>query len=207
MSRSTVNRVVPALAGVLLLLGGLLVLAGGLDLYGRLGIDPPGWWPLTSPDQPLFSYASRTRWTDRDWWWPAAVAGLSLLLVLGLWWLFAQLRRTAPSTLALPAPADSGLRLRLRTRALEEVLESGADGLAEVERARVRVAGRPRRLTVRAAVTLAPGGDPAALVERFDAGPLADARASIGLDELPARLRVRVAGTKAAATPKHPRVL
>ncbi|MFC8450499.1 alkaline shock response membrane anchor protein AmaP [Kitasatospora sp. NPDC057223] len=207
MSRSTVNRVVLAPAGLVLLLGGLLVLAGGLDLYGRLGIDPPGWWPLTSPDQPLFSHASRTRWTDRDWWWPAVVAGLSLLLALGLWWLFAQLRRTAPSTLALPAPADAGLRLRLRTRALEEVLESGAEGLAEVGRARVRIAGRPRRLTVRGAVTLAPGGGPAALVEQFDAGPLAAARSSIGLDELPAALRVRVAATKRAATPKHPRVI
>ncbi len=207
MNRSTVNRTVLAVAGVLLLLGGLLVLAGGLDLYGRLGIDPPDWWPLTSPDQPLFSHASRTRWTDRDWWWPAVVASLSVLLALALWWLFAQLRRIAPSSLALPSPPDAGLRLRLRTRALEEVLESGTEGLADVERARVRIAGRPKRLTVRGVLTLAPGGDPAALVKRFDAGPLTDARTSIGLDELPARLRVRVAATKQAATPKHPRVI
>ena len=207
MSRSAVNRVLLAVAGAVLLFVGLLVLAGGLDLYGHLDLDPPSWWPLTSPDQPLFSHASRTRWTDRDWWWPSVITALSVLLLLGLWWLFAQLRRITPSSLALPAPADAGLRLRLRTRALEEALEAGARRLPEVARARVRMTGRVRRLTVRGTFLLNPGGDPAALVERFDAGPLTDARTSVGLTALPARLRLRVATKRPAAGPKHPRVL
>ncbi|WP_371479008.1 alkaline shock response membrane anchor protein AmaP [Kitasatospora sp. NBC_00315] len=207
MSRSTVNRILLAVAGVLLLLGGLLVLAGGLDLYARLNLDPPHWWPLTSPDQPLFSHASRTRWTDRDWWWPAVVGALSLVIVLGLWWFFAQLRRTAPSSLALPAPADAGLRLRLRTKALEDALRSGVQRLPEVQRARVRMEGRGKRLAVRGTVLLAPGGDPATLLRRIEAGPLTEARTSVGLNGLPARLRLRVATKKPAATPKHPRVL
>jgi hypothetical protein len=207
MNRSTVNRTVLAVAGVALLLVGLLVLAGGLDLYRHLGVVPPDWWPLTSPDQPLLSHASRTRWKDQDWWWPAVIGGLSLIVALGLWWLFAQFRRTVPSILVLPDPAGTGLRLRLRTRTLVDALESGAAGLPQVERARVRVAGRVERLTVHGALLLPPGGDPAALVERFDAGPLTQGRTSLGLPELPARLRLKVATEKSTATPKHRRVV
>ncbi|MCX5210182.1 alkaline shock response membrane anchor protein AmaP [Kitasatospora sp. NBC_00240] len=208
MSRSGVNRVVLAVAGVLLLAVGLLVLAGGLDLYRHLGLDMPHWWPLTSPDQPLLSDASRTRWTDRSWWWPVVIGGLSLIVLLGLWWLVAQFRRPAPSSLALPTPAGTGLRLRLRTKALEEALESGTDGLPGVQRARMKVVGRrTERLTVHGVVLLSPGGDPAALVEGFDAGPLDQARSSLALAALPARLRLRVAARKPAATPKHPRVI
>ncbi|MFC9329931.1 alkaline shock response membrane anchor protein AmaP [Kitasatospora sp. NPDC057015] len=207
MNRSTVNRTVLAVAGVALLLVGLLVLAGGLDLYRHLGVVPPDGWPLTSPDQPLLSHASRTRWKEEDWWWPAVIGGLSLTVALGLWWLIAQLRPAVPGTLVLPAPADTGLRLRLRTRTLVDALESGAAGLPEVERARVRVAGRVDRLTVNGALLLAPGGDPAALVERFDSGPLAQGRTSLGLPGLPARLRLKVATEKPTATPKHRRVI
>ncbi|MET9617289.1 alkaline shock response membrane anchor protein AmaP [Kitasatospora indigofera] len=207
MNRSSVNRVVLALAGLLLLAVGLLVLAGGLDLYRHLGLDMPDGWPLTSPDQPLLSDSARTRWTDEGWWWPVVIGGLSLIVVLGIWWLVAQLRRPAPSSLPLPAPG-TGLRLRLRTKALEEALESGTEGLPGVGRARMRVAGRrTRRLTVHGSVLLLPGGDPAALVEGFDAGPLGQARSSLALTALPARLRLRVAARKPAATPKHPRVI
>lgn len=145
MSRSTVNRVLLGVAAVLLLAAGALVLAGGLDLYARLGLDMPGWWPLTSPDQPVVSAGSRTRWADESWWWPAVIAGLALVVAGTAWWLLAQLRRSGPATIALPTPGASGLRLRLRTRALEEALETGTVVLPEVERVSVRLLRGPRR--------------------------------------------------------------
>ncbi|MGV9267744.1 alkaline shock response membrane anchor protein AmaP [Kitasatospora sp. NPDC003701] len=199
MSRSTVNRVLLGVVGVLLLAAGVLVLAGGLDLYARLGLDMPGWWPLTSPDRPVVSAGSRTRWADESWWWPAVIAGLVLVVAGTAWWLFAQLRRSGPATIVLPTPGASGLRLRLRTRALEEALETGTVALPEVERVSVRLLrGQPR---LRAAVRLTPGGDPAELVEHFETGPRSNATASLGLADLPADLRIRVLAAKPATAP------
>ncbi|MGA5819376.1 alkaline shock response membrane anchor protein AmaP [Kitasatospora sp. NPDC094028] len=187
-----VNRVLLGVAGVLLLGVGALVLAGGLGLYRHLGVQPPSRWPLTSPDQPLLSDRSRMRWVARDWWWPAVVSGLSVLVVGMAWWLVAQLRRTGLSSIAVPTPGAGGLRLRVTARALEDVLERGTAVLPEVERAGVRLVRAPRHPRLRGAVRLTPGGDPVGLVEHFEDGPRADARASLGLAELPAELRIRV---------------
>ncbi|MFE2723476.1 alkaline shock response membrane anchor protein AmaP [Kitasatospora sp. NPDC059327] len=203
MSRSTVNRVLLGVVAVLLLAAGLLVLAGGLDLYRRLGADLPDGWPLAAPDRPVLSTASRTRWVDEPWWWPAVIAGLALLVAGAAWWLFVQLRRSGPATIALPTPGTTGLRLRLRTRALEEALETGTVVLPEVERVAVRLlrgSGRPR---LRATVRLTPGGEPAELVEHFETGPRNDARSSLGLAELPADLRMRVLAAKPAAAARR----
>lgn len=163
MSRSTVNRVLLGVAGLVLLAAGVLVLAGGLDLYRRLGVDPPSWWPLTSPDQPVVSAYSRTEWVnqswwaDRSWWWAVVIAGPAIVVAGAAWWLFAQLRRSGPATVAVPTPGASGLRLRLRSRALEEVLETGTVALPEVERAGVRLVRGRRHPRLRATVRLTPG--------------------------------------------------
>ncbi len=214
MSRTTVNRVLLGLAGLLLLLGGLLVLAGGLDLYGHWHLSPPSWWPLTSPSQPVLSDASRTRWRDRGWWWPVVIGGLALLLLLALCWLAAQLRRPSPAELRLATPQTPGLALRLRGAALAEVIESAAEALPGVESARVRLLGKERRLRARALLLLEPGADVAAAVRAVHAGPLAQARAALGPDtELPLDLRIRVAAPPKAPSehsrrrPRKPRVV
>ncbi|MEV0194020.1 alkaline shock response membrane anchor protein AmaP [Kitasatospora purpeofusca] len=213
MSRTAVNRLLLGVVGAVLLVVGLLALLGGLDLYRRLGLDPPSRWPLASPDRPVLGARARTRWADRSWWWPVVIGGLSLL-VLGLgWWLLAQLRRSGPATVLLPTPGVSGLRLRLRTRALEEAVESGAVTLPEVERVGVRLVRGRRHPRLRAAVRMTPGGDPAALAEHFETGPRTGARASLGLPELPAELRIRVVAARPEVTGrqhrrnKRPRVL
>ncbi|MFJ9520689.1 alkaline shock response membrane anchor protein AmaP [Kitasatospora sp. NPDC101801] len=191
MSRSTVNRVLLGLAGVLLLAGGALVLAGGLDLYGRLGVRMPHWWPLTSPDQPVLSYASRTRWSGEAWWWPVVFAVLGLTVAGSLWWLFAQVRRSGPGSVTVPVAAE-GVRLRVRSRALADAVETETVALPEVVRVQARLTGRPKRLLLRAAVRLTPDGDPATAVDDFHAGPLAHARTTLGRD-LPTDLRLQVA--------------
>ncbi|MQS14619.1 alkaline shock response membrane anchor protein AmaP [Streptomyces kaniharaensis] len=202
MRRGIVNRVLLGIVGAALLAAGVLVLAGGLDLYGRLGADPPGWWPLTSPDQPVVSATSRTRWVESSWWWPTVIGGLSVLVVVMVSWLVVQLRRTGLSSIAVPTSGVTGLRVRVSARTLEEALETGTAVLPEVERAGVRLVRAPGHPRLRGAVRLTPGGDPAALVEHFETGPRADALGSLGVPELPADLRIRVLQA-APAEPRH----
>ncbi|MFJ9846197.1 alkaline shock response membrane anchor protein AmaP [Kitasatospora sp. NPDC101155] len=192
MTRTVVNRVLLGAVGVVLLGVGVLVLAGGLDLYRRLGVDPPNRWPLTSPDQPVVSTRSRARWVGSSWWWPTVIGGLSVLVAGMAWWLVAQLRRTGLSSIAVSTPGVGGLRLRVSARALEEAVENGTVVLPEVERVGVRLVRAPRHPRLRGAVRLTPGGDPVGLVEHFEDGPRVDALGSLGLAELPADLRIRV---------------
>ncbi|MFE2105802.1 alkaline shock response membrane anchor protein AmaP [Kitasatospora sp. NPDC059463] len=205
MSRGTVNRLLLGVVGAALLAAGVLVLAGGLDLYGRLGVDPPSWWPLTSPDQPVVSADSRTRWVGESWWWPVAIGGPAVVVAGTAWWLLAQLRRSGPTSVLLPTPGAPGLRLRLRTRALEEAVEIGAVELPEVERVGVRLVRGTRHPRLRAAVRMTPGGDPAALAEHFESGPRAGALASLGLPDLPADLRIRVVAARPEVTGRRRR--
>ncbi|GAA1402507.1 alkaline shock response membrane anchor protein AmaP [Kitasatospora putterlickiae] len=205
MKRGTVNRLLLGVVGAALLAAGVLVLAGGLDLYGRLGVDPPSWWPLTSPDQPVVSEDSRTRWSGESWWWPAVIAGLVVVVAVTAWWLVAQLRRSGPTTVVLPTPDVPGLRLRLRTRALEEAVESEAVALPEVERVGARLVRGSRRPRLRVAARMTPGGDPAALAEHFETGPRTGVLASMGLPELPADLRIRVVAARPEVTGRRRR--
>ncbi|MFD7731309.1 alkaline shock response membrane anchor protein AmaP [Kitasatospora phosalacinea] len=210
MSRRAVNRTLLGLVGLVLLVGGALVLLGGLDAYRHLGVTPPDWWPLTSPDQPVLSEAGRTRWTDRDWWWPVAIAVPALVVAGCLWWLFAQLHRGGPAGVDLPSPAAPGephFALHVRSRAVEEAIEAETVALPDVERVTVKVTGAARRPEVRTAVRLAPGADTGALVAAYRTGPVEHARRSLGLAVLPAQLRLR--GAKARrerARRKAPRV-
>ncbi|MFD4660947.1 alkaline shock response membrane anchor protein AmaP [Kitasatospora sp. NPDC058444] len=204
MRRTVVNRVLLGAVGAVLLGVGVLVLAGGLDLYRRLGVHPPDRWPFTSPDQPVVSAGSRQRWVASAWWWPTVIGGLTLLVAGMVWLLVAQLRRTGLSSIAVPTPGASGLRLRVGARALEEALENRTVVLPEVERAGVRLVRAPRHPRLRGAVRLRPGGDPAALVEHFEDGPRAEACGSLRLAELPADLRIRVLQA-APAEPRHGR--
>ncbi|MCC9308260.1 alkaline shock response membrane anchor protein AmaP [Kitasatospora sp. RB6PN24] len=198
MNRTTVNRVLLAVIGAVLLIGALLVLVGGFDVYHRLAVTPPSWWPLISPHQPVLSTASRTRWRDRGWWWPAVVAGFALLVVLSVCWLAAQLRRPEPAEIELPTHGTPGLRLRLRGPALSRAVQEAALHLPEVTAARVRLLGHPhlarRRARLRAQLLLKPGSDPSAAVVAFQRGPLTYAYGAVG-GELPLELRLQVASS------------
>ncbi|MFE0462954.1 alkaline shock response membrane anchor protein AmaP [Kitasatospora sp. NPDC058965] len=197
MSRSTVNRLVLGLVGVVLLGGALLVLAGGLHLYRRLGVEPPSGWPLTSADGPVLSTAERTRWRDQGWWWPAVVGGLAVVALLVLWWLSAQLRRPVPPELDRADPQPPGLQLRVRSAALAAAVQEAAVRLPRVTAARVALAGR-RAPTLRAVLLLEPGSDPAGTVTDFTSGPHAAAGQALGLpDPLPLDLRLQVSPTPA----------
>src|SRR3954447_14087525 len=90
--RITLNRVLLALTGLVLLVVGLSVLVGSLDLQRHWDFTVPGWWPFTGPKDVLLTAHDRTRYRSDGWWWPVVFAVLGVLFLAALWWLLAQSR-------------------------------------------------------------------------------------------------------------------
>ncbi|MBT2471788.1 alkaline shock response membrane anchor protein AmaP [Streptomyces sp. ISL-66] len=191
MRKSAINRILLALAGIVLLGAGILILAGGFDVYQRWQLAPPTGWPLTHRDAVLLSAADRTRWTSEGWWWPAAIAALALVFLLALWWLLAQLRRTHPGHISLGGPAAVD-DVELRERALSDALAADIRRQPGVTRARARMVGSPSHPAAHIDVTLSPDSEPRSVVQSLCDGPLARARQSTGRSRLPARAQLRV---------------
>ncbi|WP_374772606.1 alkaline shock response membrane anchor protein AmaP [Streptomyces sp. NBC_01310] len=188
--KSAVNRVLLALAGIVLLGVGLMILAGGFDLYRRGSLTPPDGWPLTTRDDVLLADADRTRWTDEGWWWPAAIAVLAIVTLLAVWWLLAQLRRTHPGTLSVGgAQAVDGVELR--EGALGDALAADARHLPGVHQARARMDGSSSHPEAHLDITLTPDTEPGPVLQSLCDGPLESARRSTGRT-LPARAHLRL---------------
>lgn len=184
-----VNRVLLGLAGLVLLFLGLAVLAGGAGLQRRWDVSPGSGWPWNGPDDVLLTDARRTAFRTEDWWWPVLITGLSVLLVLWLWWLLAQLRRRRLGSLLVDSGDGEGALLR--GRALEDVLAAEAQTLDGVERARITLQGRRTSPRVRVGLLLAPHAEPGPVLEQLRTEALEHARASAGLAALPAEVRLR----------------
>lgn len=176
----TVNRVLLGLAGVVLVCVGGAVLVAGLDL----GV--PSWWPWKGPDAVLLSESARRRWG-----WPVVVTVLAVLLLLTLWWLLAQLRRPRLAEVLVDSrDAESAV---LRGRALEGAVESEAESLDGVARARVRLTGRRTAPSARVSLLLEPHASPKETLSRLRDGVLRHARESAGLGRLPTEAHLRAA--------------
>ncbi|RDG39353.1 alkaline shock response membrane anchor protein AmaP [Streptomyces corynorhini] len=184
-----VNRVLLALAGLILLCAGGIVLARGLAW------PVPSWWPYRGPRDVLLSRADRERWHGTDWWWPVVIAVLAVLVVLALWWLLAQTRRARLSEVLVDSGDGEGAALR--GRALEEAMEDDARSLDGVARARVRLTGRRTGPAARVRLLLEPHAAPADTLRRLGDEALAHARDSAGLASLPAEVRLRAARHRA----------
>ncbi|WPO74602.1 MULTISPECIES: alkaline shock response membrane anchor protein AmaP [unclassified Streptomyces] len=179
----TVNRVLLALTGLVLLVAGGSVLAIGL------GASPPSWWLHEGRHDVLVSAADRARWRDEGWFWPTVIAVLALLVLLSLWWLSAQLRRRRLAEV-LVATGD-GEGALLRGRAMEDVLAGEAETLDGVERAQAALRGRRTTPRARVDLALAPDASPSDALHRFSSEVLTHARDSAGLASLPATVRLR----------------
>ncbi|MBQ0830290.1 alkaline shock response membrane anchor protein AmaP [Streptomyces tagetis] len=179
----TVNRVLLALVGLILIALGGSVLAVGYD------VSPPSWWVHQGPHDVLLSDAERTRWRDAGWWWPVVIAALALLLLLALWWLVSVLRRRRLAEVLIDSGDGEGAVVR--GRALEDGLAEEAGRVDGVERARARLLGRRGAPRARLRLLLAPHVDPGTALDDLTTGPLAHARDSAGLDSLPAEVRLR----------------
>ncbi|MEV1047417.1 alkaline shock response membrane anchor protein AmaP [Streptomyces sp. NPDC049916] len=181
--RSTVNRVLLALAGL------VLVVLGGAVLAAGLGASVPSWWPWDGKGDVLLSDADRGRWRDEGWWWPTVIAVLAVLVVLALWWLLAQLRRGRLAEVLVDSGDGEGARLR--GRALESALAGEAGELDGVSRANAALTGRRTAPRARVRLLLEPHAAPLGTLNAVADGALTHARQSAGLAELPAEVRLK----------------
>ncbi|MFJ9541742.1 alkaline shock response membrane anchor protein AmaP [Streptomyces sp. NPDC101225] len=179
----TVNRVLTALVGLVLLVLGGAVLAVGL------GVRPPSWWIHAGRHDVLLSDAERTHWRDAGWWWPTVIAALAVLVLAALWWLTAVLRRRRLAEVLVDTGDGEGALLR--GRALENVLAGEAGRLEGVAHARARLTGGRTAPESRLQLELEPHVDPGTALYRLTTEALAHARRSAGLAAFPAEVRMK----------------
>ncbi|MFF4247000.1 alkaline shock response membrane anchor protein AmaP [Streptomyces sp. NPDC001822] len=177
------NRVLTGLAGL------VLVVVGGGVLVAGLGLSLPSWWPYDGRNDVLLSREDRYRWRDEGWWWPTVIAVLAVLVLLALWWLLAQLRRGRLAEILVDSGDGEGALLR--GRALEGVLGGEAASLDGVSDAKVTLTGRRTAPRARLRLLLEPHAAPGPTLRSISEGALAHARASAGLGELPAEVRLK----------------
>ncbi|WP_089100804.1 alkaline shock response membrane anchor protein AmaP [Streptomyces hyaluromycini] len=178
----TVNRVLIALAGLLLLALGGSVLAVGL------GAPSPSWWIHQGRHDVLLSTAERTHWRDAGWWWPTVLAALAVLVLLALWWLTAQLRRRRLTEVRVDT--GDGESALLRGRALETVLATDAAHQQGVSHAQAVLRGTRTAPQVRVWLQLEPDVAPGEALDDLTAQALTHARDSAALEKLPAEVRL-----------------
>ncbi|MFE3326222.1 alkaline shock response membrane anchor protein AmaP [Streptomyces sp. NPDC059176] len=178
-----VNRVLIGVVGLVLSATGVAVLAAGA------GLGVPSWWPWNGPEDVLLSRSERKRWQGEDWWWPLVITVLTVVVLLALCWLIAQLRRSRlPGILVDSGDGDGAT---LRGRALESVLAGEAEHVAGVSRAQVVLHGRRTVPTLRVRLLLEPYASPGEVLDRVSAGAFRNARESVGLSVFPAEVRLR----------------
>ncbi|MFD8892106.1 alkaline shock response membrane anchor protein AmaP [Streptomyces sp. NPDC059566] len=178
----TVNRILLAVAGAVLLAVGIVVLTGV--------------WPLHGRHAPLLSEETRSRYWHADgWWWWAVAAGLAVVVLLALWWLLSQLRRSRLG--AVVVDSGDGAFALLRGRALEEAVAAEAGAVDGVAGCRVALRGRRGSPALRVALQLEPHAVPADALAAVAGPVLTHARTSAGLPELPAEARLKVTSHRA----------
>lgn len=187
--RTTVNRVLLGLTGLLLLALGLSVLIGGLDLQRHWDVTLPSSWPFDGPKDVLLTDHDRTRFRAHGWWWPVVIAALGVLFVAALWWLLAQARTRRLRQLRVDSGDAQGALVR--GRAVEHVLSAESEAYEGVEWAGASLVGRRGGPQARLVLGLAPHATPVDVVAALDASVLERARTSAGLAELPAEARLR----------------
>ncbi|MCL2552824.1 MAG: alkaline shock response membrane anchor protein AmaP [Actinomycetia bacterium] len=194
--RTTVNRILLGLIGLVLLALGVAVLIGSLDLQRHWNFTMPSSWPFKGPKDVLLSAHDRTKYRSRGWWWPTVIAALGVLFLGGLWWLLAQARTRRLRQLRIGS--GDGRSVQIRGRALESVLAAESEAYEGVEwagTALLRRRGAPR---ARLVLGLAPHATPLDVVTGLDTSVLANARTSTGLDALPAEARLRAVRHRAS---------
>ncbi|MEU9143022.1 alkaline shock response membrane anchor protein AmaP [Streptomyces sp. NPDC048349] len=176
-----VNRILLAATGLVLLAAGGSVLAAS--------------WPLGGRHAPLLTDEVRRRYGQADGWWWAVAAGLGLCVLLSLWWLLAQLRRSRLR--AVEVDTGDGAFALLRGRALEEAVTADAGAVDGVARCRVALRGRRGSPALRISLELEPHAVPADVLAALAGPVLTRARTSAGLAGLTAQARLKVAPHKA----------
>ncbi|HEY4006097.1 MAG TPA: alkaline shock response membrane anchor protein AmaP [Pseudonocardia sp.] len=180
-ARSTrAERSLVALLGLLLLVGGALGLLVGRGVLG----EPRSYRPLLDP---LAVQLLRT------YQLPAlmvAVLVALLLVVLGLLWLVRSLRPERRPDLVLEATGNTSLRVTAGATA--EAVARDAERLPGVERAAVRLVGRPSAPALRLTLWLTDGADVRTIWRDLEESVLARVRSSLGVESMPTAIRLEL---------------
>ncbi|MEW2530692.1 hypothetical protein [Streptomyces sp. NPDC047071] len=187
--RSAANRAVLLVTGALAVLGGA-ALASTTDAVRR---RLPEALPRLDPDRVWLDGAALDRWRAHGWWAAAVIAALALGLLATAAWAAYEVRagRLRHLPLGEPEHARHG-DITLSGAALAAAVTDRARATPGVDRARVRLLGRPRHLRAHVTVTLAPGVAPRAVLQRLTRDAIAEARAAAAPRTLRAEIHFEV---------------
>ncbi|NMH94729.1 alkaline shock response membrane anchor protein AmaP [Pseudonocardia bannensis] len=181
MARSAAgDRTLVVLLGLVLLAAGTLV---ALLSYGVFGAGRAQ-RPLLDP---MIVDALRAQPTLAR---SIAIAAGLLLAVLGLVWTARSLRPERRPDLVVDAGPDTAIVIT--APAVADAVANQAATLPGVARARARLVGDDRAPALRVTLWLTDDADVAEVCRRLDQEVLAGTRASLGVDELPAAVRLEL---------------
>jgi hypothetical protein len=175
------NRVLLTILGVLLVAAGIYTL---LRSWGALGD--------AAADDPLFTPAARN-WVDRNqgWFWPV-MAGLSTLIaLLAVRWLIAQLRTDRPGSSDLAWSTPSG-RTRIQAGAIADAVSDDIESDPGVERAVVRMVGDEEHPELHLYLDARDDASLAELRDHLETGAIPRLRSALELDDVAAHARFRL---------------
>ncbi|QCX81883.1 hypothetical protein C9F11_41515 [Streptomyces sp. YIM 121038] len=187
--RSAANRAVLLVTGALAVLGGA-ALASTTDAVRR---RLPEALPRLDPDRVWLDGAALDRWRAHGWWAAAVIAALALGVLATAAWVAYEARagRLRHLPLGDPGHARHG-DVTLSGAALAAAVGDRASATPGVDRARVRLLGRPRHLRAHVTVTLAPGVAPQVVLQRLTRDAIAEARAAAAPRTLHAEIHFEV---------------
>ncbi|GAB3375566.1 Asp23/Gls24 family envelope stress response protein [Amycolatopsis echigonensis] len=174
------ERTLTSLVGVLGVLAGAGALVVGMGWLGQFRGHRPVLDPIALGwlrDHALYARIG------------AIVLGV-LLLVFGLWWFFRSLRPERRPDLKLDETI--GAELTVTASALAGAVQTDAESVEGVTRARVRSVGTVAEPALRITLWLAEGTEVRRVWEDLDAYVLTRARESLGVETLPAAVRLEL---------------
>jgi len=176
------NRVLLTILGVLLVAAGVYTL---LRSWGALGDS--------AAHDPLFTASARD-WVQRneEWFWPVA-AGLSTLVgLLALRWLLAQLRTDRPGNSDLSWSTPSG-RTRIQASAIADAVSGDIQTDPGVERATVRMVGDEQQPELHLYIDARDDAALAEIRDQLETRAIPNLCTALDLPEIAAHARFRLA--------------
>ncbi|MEV0390890.1 alkaline shock response membrane anchor protein AmaP [Nonomuraea sp. NPDC050643] len=172
------NRTGLTLLGLILFVAGGAALARGLGVFGVNAARAP------LLPAPVSAFARST-----SWFWPAIAAGGVVVGVIGLSWLLAQFRLDRLGRMRLES-GPSGVT-EIGGRQASEAVADQVSAYEGVRRVRASLRGKPDIPVLDLRVTSQASAHPDALITRLHDEALPDLRAALGLEYMPAVVRLR----------------
>lgn len=177
-----VDRMLPALVGLVTLAAGGYGLARNLGAFGA-----------RQSDTALLGDELRRTLGDSPGWAGGAATFVALVLAWSAWrWLRRQLVGASPPLRQVRITGGAGGHTSVEARALADAVVRDLEAGPQVKGARARVVGHERAPGLDLAVDLTATADPGAVRRHVEDHVLPRARGALGRDDLVARLRLRL---------------